>query len=158
MSGFSVKVKPGSLRRLQSKLDAGELYQEPIQKGITNLGLFTERTARMGAPRDTAALQRSIMTESKPLQARIHSNLAYHPVMEAGRRAGSRMPPPAALADWARRKGFQGSLFVLARSIAPRGIKGRFYMRKAAKAARAKLPDILGDMAKDIEARWSKGG
>ncbi len=157
MSQFEVVVSPGSLRRLERRLDEDKLIRGPLEEGFTVLGLFTERTAREGAPRDIGDLQRSIMTEVKPLQRRIHSNLVYHPVMEAGRRPGSRPPPSAALADWARRKGFAGSLFVLARSIGRRGTKGRFYMRKAAKAARAKLPDILGDVATEIEARWHRG-
>ncbi len=153
---FDVVVKPASLRRLQARLDEID-NGAAIQAGITKLALFTERRAREGAPRDTAALQRSIMTEKEPFLARIHSNLVYHETMEGGRRPGARMPPPDALASWARRKGYTGSLFVLARSIARRGIKGRFYMRAAVKAARNKLPDILGDMAKDIEVRWRRG-
>lgn len=156
MSLFSVTVKPRSLRALQRRLDP-ETILKPVQDGITTLGLLVERRARLGAPRDIGDLQRSIMTETKPLFARVHSNLVYHPVMEQGRRAGGRMPPPQALADWARRKGYTGSLFVLARSIARRGIKGRFYMRAAAKAGRSALPKILDDVADAMEIRWRRG-
>ncbi len=156
MTQFSVTIKPRSLRALQRRLNPDTIL-EPVQDGITTLGLLVERRARQGAPRDIGDLQRSIMTETKPLFARVHSNLVYHPVMELGRRPGARMPPPAALADWARRKGFTGSLFVLARSIARRGIKGRFYMRAAAKAGRTALPKILDDVAGAMEIRWRRG-
>ena len=154
---FVVEVPLPKLRRLQARLKGDELYLEPVQSGITKLSLLTERAAREGAPKDTSALARSIQTETKPLFGRIHSPLVYHPIMEAGRRPGGRMPPPAALAGWARRHGYTGSLFVLARSIARRGIKGRFYMKAAAKKANNALPNILREITRGIEARWRRG-
>ncbi len=154
---FVVEFPRPSLRRLQARLNGADLYAGPVEGGITKLSLLAERVARQGAPKDTSALARSIQTEKKPLFRRIHSPLVYHPVMEAGRRPGGRMPPPGALAGWARRKGYTGSLFVLARAIARRGIKGRFYMRAAAKSVRNALPEVLRDASRDIETRWRRG-
>lgn len=88
------------------------------------------------------------------MEARIGTNLVYAPVMEFGRRPG-RMPPPQALAGWARRHGFPDTaLFVLARAIARKGIRGRFYMRRAAQATKNALPGIMRDVAREIEARF----
>ncbi len=61
------------------------------------------------------------------------------------------MPPPSSLAGWASRHGFPASaLFVLARAIGRRGIKGRFYMRAGKNAAQAKMPSLLAAMARKI--------
>ena len=70
------------------------------------------------------------------------------------------MPPPSALAGWAKRHGFgtsAGALFVLARSIARRGFKGRFFMRKGRRAVERRLPHVLKRAASDIEKSWGRG-
>jgi hypothetical protein len=60
------------------------------------------------------------------------SPLIYSEVIERGRRAGAKMPPPAALQTWVERKlGSGASAFVVARSIGRKGIKGRFMLSKA---------------------------
>lgn len=61
-------------------------------------------------------------------------------VIEDGRRAGARMPPPAAIQRWAQRKlglsakQAKGAAFVLARAIAVKGIKGKHILRDAVPA------------------------
>ena len=154
MIGTGVEIR--GMDRRRKRLGDDELVRKPVESGLTKLHLLTERTARAGAPKDTSALARSIITELKPLWRKVHSPLVYHPTAELGRPPGGRMPPPDALAGWARRHGYSGSLFVLARAIARRGTKGRFYMRAAAKAARNALPGVMGGVSKDIEARWRR--
>jgi hypothetical protein len=109
--------------------------------------LRAEQVARDGAPRDTATLARSITSEVHGLSARVYSPLVYAGVMEAGRRPGAKMPPPAALAGWARRHGYTGSLWVLARNIgrygSPRNRARMFFFRAAAQTIEAELPSIL---------------
>lgn len=122
-----------------------------IARTIQYATLLAEQVAKDGAPRDTGTLARSIVSELQPTSARIYSPLVYAAVMEAGRRPGARMPPPGALAGWARRHGFsQGSLFVLARNIGRRGIQGRFFFRAAAEAIQAQLPALLQRAAAEV--------
>lgn len=149
-TAYTVQIT--GIPELQAKFNA-VAQLKPIATMIDRLSLIAQRVARQGAPRDTATLQRSIVREVQPLMARIYSPLVYAPVMESGRAAGSTMPPPDALAGWAARHGFgtdKGTLFVLARAIARRGIKGRFFMKAAADAVQAAIPAEMSRAAGDI--------
>lgn len=123
---------------------------------LSKASLFAERRAREGTPKDTSALARSITSEAKPLSARVFSTLNYAVVTEEGRRSGARMPPPEALAGWLRRHGSFTTPFVLARSIARRGIKGRFFMRAAKEATEQQMPNLLNEAAQGIGREWEK--
>ena len=70
------------------------------------------------------------------------------------------MPPPSALAGWARRHGFEttrGALFVLARGIARRGFRGRFFMAKGRQSVQKALPAKLKKASDQIERSWGQG-
>lgn len=130
-----------------------------IRAAIRDMTLFAEKEAKSNAPRDTGALARDIRAEVKPLSGRVHMprNLEYFRVQEEGRKPGAKMPPPSELRGWARRHGFDtspGALFILARAIARRGIKGRFYMRKAAQSTERALPSRLRKTAHQVEREW----
>ena len=138
-----------------------ELVLGPTSRVIRDLALLAEKTAKKASPVDTGALRRSISAQIKPLEARVGNTrgLVYYEVQEVGRRPG-KMPPPSALAGWARRHGFgtsAGALFVLARSIARRGFKGRFFMRKGRQAVERRMPSVLKRAASDIEKAWGRG-
>jgi hypothetical protein len=75
--------------------------------------------------------------------------------VEYGRRAGARMPPPNALATWARRHGGIDP-FVLARSIGRKGIKARPFLHPALRSAEDKIRSLLGAAAKEIEGLWRR--
>jgi len=130
----------------------------PIAKMFNMAAVIAERTARKGAPSDTGALKRSLTVETTPLSARVFSVLPYAIVMEQGRRPGARMPPPSALAGWARRHppkgGGKSSLFALARHIGKRGIKGRFFMKAAKDDVERQLPSLIDKAAREIANRW----
>ena len=123
---------------------------------LKKASLFGERIAREGAPKDTVALARSIVSEASESSARVFSPLNYALPMEEGRRPGAPMPPPEALRGWARRHGFVGSLFVLARSIARRGIKGRFFLRAAKIKTEARMPEFLRELFQDVKGDFEK--
>lgn len=134
----------------------GHLLEPAMDRLLRDAALYAERAAREGSPKDTGALARSFASEVRPGLARVYSPLVYAPVMELGRRPGARMPPPRALAGWARRHGLAGQEYVLARSIARRGIKGRFFLRKAAEGlARVELPRLIRQAVSAIEAAWT---
>lgn len=153
MSGYTVVVT--GVAPILAKLRPA-LYQPAIAELIQSAALLAERTARQGAPRDTAALARSITSEVQPFSARVYSTLSYAAVMEEGRRAGARMPPPQALAGWAARHGFApGAVWALARAIARRGIRGRFFFRAARDAVVNALPTLTQAAARRVEAAWA---
>lgn len=136
---FQVKLPETLLQRLTSRDTLGKI----TRKMMYDLGLLAQLTARREAPKDTGTLRRSIMLQATPVMARVSTPLVYAPVMEFGRRPGAKMPPPRVLLGWARRHGFgidSGTLFVIARAIGRRGLKGHFYMQKASAAVRAALP------------------
>lgn len=155
MSGYSVQVI--GAQSIIAKLDAVG-YLKPVAPLLNELSLVAQTAARNAAPKDTGTLKRSIVRDLQPLMARVYSPLGYAPVMEYGRAPGSAMPPPDALAGWAKRHGIPASaLFVLARAIARRGIKGRFFMKAGTEAVTSAMPAAVAKAAAAIEAIWGAG-
>jgi hypothetical protein len=151
------------VEQLRAKLTPA-LYSDAISRLISSLALTAERVARQDAPKDTSALARSIVSDVRPMSAVVYSPLVYAAPMEAGRRAGARMPPPAALEGWAQRHGFlsgkkpseiKGILFVLARSIGRKGIKAHNYFLAAKTAVEQQMPDLVADAITHIQQAWS---
>jgi len=153
-----IAVEVSGLDQFLDNKTWAKVAERPIAKLLNTAALIAERTAREGAPSDTGALKRSLSVETRPLSARVFSVLPYAIVMEQGRRAGARMPPPSALAGWARRHPLKGggesSLFALARSIGRRGIKGRFFMKAAKDEVDRRWPTLLDGAAREIADRW----
>lgn len=87
------------------------------------------------------------------------SDLAYAPVMEYGRRVGARQPPVDALLSWVTQKlgvpsgKARGVAFIIARSIARKGIKGRGFMKQAATVAERSLGKIADRVIGEFIAR-----
>jgi len=152
----SVQVQVRGFKALVRKLDtAAEL--KAFRDDILEPAMQTaQSTAQQHAPKDTGKLSSSLMTEIEPFSARMYTPIDKYPlVMEGGRKPGSKMPPPAALDQWARRYGIQNT-FLLARAIAKRGIRGRFFRRKARVAVRKELPSLMANMARTMEKDWGK--
>lgn len=138
--------------RLLAKLGP-QLYAPAVRQLIARLALTTERAAKAQAPTDMGALRRSIVSDLRPTSAKVYTPLHYAASVEYGRRPGS-MPPPQALIGWMRRHRMDGSPWALARSIARRGIKGRFFMRAGLKAATDALPNLTALAARKVEQDW----
>lgn len=151
-----MKVELQGIQALLQRMANLQKFQ-PLKKLLGDAALIAQREARQQAPQDTRTLARSIAIDVQLFMARVYTQLAYAPVMEYGRRAGAKPPPPEALAGWARRHHFGGSLFVLARAIGRRGIKGRFFMKKAEAAMRQSIPRLTSEMEKRIESDWQAG-
>ena len=140
-------------KRLQ-KLPAD--FAPVIDRSLTAV----EGELRKEGPRDTGTGQRGFRKERATgrafsLEGAVVNNMIHMAVLDVGRRPGAKPPPPAALAGWARRHGFTGSLFVLSRAIgrkgwrSRRGRKHRGYVKRALKAS---VNDING-----IIAAWARG-
>lgn len=65
------------------------------------------------------------------------------------------MPPLAAIAAWAAERGIHAQPFVLARAIARRGVRGRFYMRATVDHLERRMPVYLGELSRAIARRWN---
>lgn len=145
---------------LRRALEPAVVLRE-VQKAIETTAKVAQRTAKGEVPRDTGALGRAIALETQPLQAKVFINrpVVFALVMELGRRKGAPMPPPAKLSAWARRHGIptdRGTLFVLARAIGRRGIKGRFFMRAGRRVAKQRIDVEIQRAGRRVDAEWRK--
>ncbi len=88
----------------------------------------------------------------------------YPAVMEFGRRKGAKMPPPQALERWVYlvlgvpKEEAPGVAYVVARSIARKGIKGRKFMERGYKKARPKVLEFFARALDLIAEDLSIGG
>jgi hypothetical protein len=94
------------------------------------------------------SIQSEIEGKGTRMVGRVGSTLKkeeYPAVMEFGRRAGAKMPPPSALYRWVKLvlkvpdKAVPGVAFVVARAIGKRGIKGKRFLEKGFKKAQPKI-------------------
>lgn len=132
------------------------LWKKPLRKLFVRATVIAENKARNEAPKDTGSMARNIQSNISSTKASVSlpRNLAYYHVMEEGRRPGGRMPPVDAIAGWLRRRGSSANAFVVARSIARRGIKGRFFMRQGFVATQKAMPKLLRKMGEDVGLKW----
>lgn len=92
----------------------------------------------------------------------------YPLVMEFGREPGAKMPPPSALERWVHLvlgvsdDDAPGVALVVARNIARRGIKGRFFMKKGYDASKGRIVGYfnaaLQRIAQQVAIRGGGGG
>lgn len=150
------------LPELKAKLTREALVLPIASEGIRTLTTIAEASAKLNAPSDLGGLHRDIVSEVAPLQGRVHiigaSRGVKSLVVEFGRGAGKKAPAESQLSGWAARHGFgsKQAIFVLARSIARRGIKGRFFMKKARILTRRQMPAVMEKMARQAEAIWGR--
>lgn len=125
--------------------------------------LATEGALRKEGPRDTGTGQRDFrhtrpMGRDFALEGTVTNNMIHMAVLDVGRTPGARPPPPQALAGWARRHGWTGSLWLLARAIgrkgwrSRRGRKHRGYVKRALKDASGAIDNIIAAWARGL--RW----
>lgn len=149
-----VSVNTKGLKALVAKIDTIE-EMAPLHDLLVRAGQIAQMTAASNVKTDTGALKYSFVVDIEPFSARMHTPKPYAIPAEKGRRPGSKQPSPSMLEQWARRHGIENT-FLLARSIAKRGIKGRFFRRKARSAVRKELPALIDKMARQIEAIWGR--
>lgn len=145
---FRVKV---DARRVLSKLGDRGIVARPMASMLREVGRQGQEVARQGAP---DVVSRGIGYEASPSEATV---FAVHPgvrAIEGGRRAGSPMPPQSAISAWASARGLGHLEFVIARAIARRGIRGRFFMRAATEHIRRGMGAYLRAMGRDVEREW----
>ena len=156
---FAVRLKLASSTRLQ--LGVGRLAEAFTEPGLISDPMLEtmEHLAEIAQTEATVqsrsrGVAREIMSDVSPFLARVKIPLAYGPTLNRGRAKGAKMPPPDALKAWADANHYEGSLFVLARSIQRRGTKGRFFMRKARAAVRRAMTGEVSRLEGQIERRF----
>ncbi len=158
---MEIKIEVTGLQEVTRKLQTDALLGESLSTAMEASAINVQRLARQNAPSWRNVLRNSITYDLKgsilPLQARIGPMRGpatqYASVMEFGREAGSRQPPVAAITPWALAKGLNP--YVVARLIARKGIKGRFYMKRAAQESQEFIRRRFEDAVKDIERRFA---
>jgi hypothetical protein len=140
--GLSVDIDASEINELIKQFPeyAGIVLDEAEVAMTGSLFMFQE-LIQAKTPVNSGALRQSFIP-SRPIQrgqsitGNVSTPLAYGIVMERGRTPGSKMPPVDAIELWVRRKGIasvesRAVAFVIARSIAKKGIKGVFMVENA---------------------------
>lgn len=130
---MQIDVKIEGLERLQAGIASGPAtLATEVRTAMVAGSLLIEGSARSLAPKDTGRLggsiTHSISGGGANLTSRIGPSVAYGIYVEKGRGPG-KAPPIGAIAGWAARHGINP--YVLARSIARKGVRPRPYMLPA---------------------------
>lgn len=148
-----MKVQIIGLGKLQAKLNRPRLTGAQTDRFLRQSGEVIKGNIIDRAPRFDGALANSIVAELGPGRpARsviVGTDKEYAAPVEFGRRPG-RMPPPQAVAPWARAHGMDP--FVLARSIGRKGTRPHPFMRPGLDVSRGDIVRLLGQAGRAIEA------
>lgn len=138
--------------RLIRTLRDPDLIAAPTQGMLKRVGTSAQKVAQRGAP---GSIARSIQSDVKSMSVEVFSTNPRAVPIEYGRRAGAPLPPIGAVRLWMQRRGIQGSPFVLARAIARRGVRGRFFMRAAQQHVQQSLSREADELGRDVEKRFN---
>jgi hypothetical protein len=153
---YQVIVNPHQLaslrRKLQPKQYARILFD--IAHKAAKFGASDVRSQHW----DIGATTRNTVFENMSFGARVVTRSPGARAVEGGRAAGAAMPPPSALTGWMARHGIPAGLeFVIARAIARRGHRGRFFQKRTKQRIREiELPRLLHDAVREIHLIWRR--
>lgn len=151
MMKFATHIDENDLLRVHH---LAELPKPAATEVIRSAAAFAHASLSMNAP---GAIARSFESRVTGLSARISSSLPEARPVEYGRHPGSAFPPPSALKNWAASHGLEGLEFVIARAIARRGIKGRFFKRRTVERLhQQELPRLLRRAGAEIEKAFAR--
>jgi len=122
---------------------------------LKTAGGFAKNAVSSGSPGTVA---NSWILQTTSYMARVYSDQFPPKVhtLESGRAQGAQMPNVGAIQAWANARGIGGYAFVIARAIARRGLKGRFFKAKALRQTRAAIPAMLTRMGRDVKDRFDR--
>ena len=94
-------------------------------------------------------------SDSLATTAAVRSNLspALSNVLEVGRKPGAKGPPPEVLLRYATS---EEETFPIARAIAARGMKGRFYRKRTIEGLERSIPAWLRETGHKIEVKFDR--
>jgi len=153
MPAFVREVR--GLHETQRKLEQviADLQGDEMTENMRAAVLILERGVKVLAPVDTGRMRASIVPAVEQrfgkIVGRVGTPVEYAPHVEFGTRP--HMPPVAALQTWARRHGMNA--YVLARAIARRGTRGRFFFKRALETHHDRVVQLVGDGVARIVTR-----
>jgi hypothetical protein len=132
-----------------------------LTHGMSEATRAIARSAQVKAPNFSGELAASmtsrVMTMGSQIIGEVYSsasNPIYPLVMEYGRRPGAKPPPVEAIRPWVESVLGDGSLaYVVARSIGRKGIKGKFFLRKAYRENANAIVGLFGLIVDRIAAK-----
>lgn len=144
-------AKEGARRvqRMRQRMD--KVSVQAIHDQFEMITAFLEGEVKQRMPTDTGILRSSIFGEvnvtGMAVEGLVSTPLIYGSPVEEGRRPGAKQPPSAALKQWAQRKlGDERLAFVVARSIAKKGIEGKHMFRDAWQQNTNKVKQLLDEI------------
>lgn len=159
-----VRITVEGMEHLLRMTDDQALLGPAMTGALTRSVIDIEGGQKRLAPVDRARLRGAIthQVDGSPLPKFARAGViggggtlgTYAEVMDQGRRPGSRMPPIAAIEGWLRRKGSNAPAFLVARSIARRGIAGKRFILGGYEQVRNNVDSHFARAARDIENRW----
>jgi len=146
-------MSKAAIKRMERKLLEEKLYKRPVEELMTDAADIALREAQSNA-KDLGGIPAALHAEVRGFSAKVGGKAPGIRIMEFGRKplaAGGKFPPPAAFA----RYGDERERFVIASAVAHRGVKGRFFIRKArAKLQRSEFGRLIKLAKKAIKANW----
>ncbi len=153
----SIYVLEGD-KALRKALRSSTLYGAEISQAIRDASDFAKKRAAGGFD-GFSPIRDSIQAEVLPMQARVFSGMPQARTLsiETGRRPGGPLLHPGALRWWMENI-YTGTqrVFEIARGIQRRGVKGRFFMKRATQDTRNQMPVFLRAAAKKIQDSFPK--
>jgi hypothetical protein len=137
-----------------------EAVAKALEDTITDFAEAVLDEAVRNAPVDRGTLRKSARIdyrrEKYKFTARIGFYTPYAATKEYGRRPGAKPPPIKPIREWAGRHGIpKDAAYPIARAIGKRGLKGSFFLHRAAKRVRdrfkAQWPERFGRW---LRFRW----
>lgn len=150
---LTVTIDEKKLERIRRKLGP-DLTLPPLERLIGAASRVAQTEAVNRAPSVLGTIIQRIISD--PLAAKVAVSHPGARAMEAGRKplaAGGKFPPPSSFAYITSDAGQQ---FAIARAVARRGTKGRFFMKKAKAQATRQLPQLAEQAAREIAADWER--
>lgn len=153
---FDGRAKDVIARELHALVQGSVLLVERLVKEFTPQGIGGT----------AAGLYGSIFSEMRGAPARPEGIVAtpyqYAEVIERGRRAGARMPPPKSLELWVEKvmgvpeEDIKQVAFLVARSIGRKGFKGQFMFKQGVEKAKPVMERMFGKAGYDIKVALEK--
>ncbi len=153
MTYLTIGFDPAKLEKLKKKLGP-DLTLPPLKDLMASASRIAYDEAKDRSPSFLSQIIRQDPPTADVARISVHSPAAR--AVESGRRpliAGGKFPPPDAFLRMAR--GSAAVAFLIARSVAKRGTKGRFFMKKAISATNRQMPALAQRMSDAIEQRFS---
>ncbi len=150
---MTISVKIVGLEEMQKRFaKAPDLVSKHGKVAMQKSVIMVEGYAKVNAPVGVNSRLRNSMvskveTFGGSITGRVGSSMSeiYPLVMEYGRRPGAKMPPPQALERWVYlvmgvpADEALGVAFVVARNIGRRGIKGKFFLKRAYETSKSSI-------------------